>query len=183
MASRFFLHIITIGITVGWVLGGVQLSWPGQIYRWTDDEGNIGFTDDPVNIPEKYREGALFETLLPPPERDVTTQRGARRDEIRSADAEAEDPKKSREYWQDKIKGLKAKRRALEERQARLKRQLDEAGHLLISGRFNTHTRYVQLESDLAVVNEELEAIDRELQEEIPEEARKLDVPPGWLRE
>ena len=30
----------------------------GQIYKWTDEHGNIGLTDDLSTIPEKYRESA-----------------------------------------------------------------------------------------------------------------------------
>jgi hypothetical protein len=45
-----------------------------QTYKWTDEHGNVGLTDDISTIPEKYRESA---TQLGPPEEpreDQSTQ-------------------------------------------------------------------------------------------------------------
>jgi clan AA aspartic protease (TIGR02281 family) len=38
----------------------------GEMYKWVDEKGTVHFTDDPSNIPEKYRQDA--ETRTPPKE-------------------------------------------------------------------------------------------------------------------
>jgi len=42
---------------------------PGQIfYKWTDEDGNLFFTDDPIKVPESFRESVEILELPPLPE-------------------------------------------------------------------------------------------------------------------
>ncbi len=43
----------------------------GQIYKWVDDEGTVHMTDNPGNIPEKYRNQAQKRTFDTPSEPEV----------------------------------------------------------------------------------------------------------------
>ena len=50
----------------------------GQIYRWVNDNGTVGFTDDPEKVPAKYRERIKLEKEISEAGKDVnlpTTQK------------------------------------------------------------------------------------------------------------
>lgn len=44
---------------IAWILAGLPLTaFPADIFRWVDDKGVVHFTDNPHNIPGKYRSDA-----------------------------------------------------------------------------------------------------------------------------
>ncbi len=49
-------------LLVGWLLVSSVVS-AQEIYRWTDEKGVVHFTDDPTQIPEKYREKMKTEKI------------------------------------------------------------------------------------------------------------------------
>ena len=58
---RYFLIIFTL------VLLLVTIPSQAIVYQWLDEQGNVGFTDNPDSIPEKYRQSAtrLDGTTIP----------------------------------------------------------------------------------------------------------------------
>ena len=50
-------------------------------YRWTDEEGNLFFTDDPIKVPERFREDV--ETLELPPLSRAKSDEEQRRESVR----------------------------------------------------------------------------------------------------
>ena len=38
-----------------WLFLSVPFSFPGEIYRWTDEKGTVHFTDNISNVPARYR--------------------------------------------------------------------------------------------------------------------------------
>jgi clan AA aspartic protease (TIGR02281 family) len=61
----FFLSIRPAPILVFWmILSGHPHA--GEMYKWVDDQGHVHLTDNPANIPEKYRESAEIKSIPTP---------------------------------------------------------------------------------------------------------------------
>lgn len=50
-------NVILLLLLLIWLMSGQQLAI-AEIYKWTNADGTIGFTDDPAKVPEKYRKQA-----------------------------------------------------------------------------------------------------------------------------
>src|ERR671925_1982447 len=59
--STMLAWLIAIWLSVCWVeLAG------GQLYKWTDRQGHVHFTDNPSRIPAEYRSQVEVEQASPP---------------------------------------------------------------------------------------------------------------------
>lgn len=53
----------------------------GQIYKWVNEDGTIGFTDDPQKIPTQYRDRVKVEKGISEKTRDVDTRATSKKKE------------------------------------------------------------------------------------------------------
>lgn len=98
---------------------------------------------------------------------------GAQPDQADAADADQTPPEFTRDYWQGRIRTIMAEREQLNMRIEELRRQ-ERA--FLFSHRSTAGTR-VQIED----VETSLAELDQE-ERDVRAEARRLNIPPGWLR-
>ncbi len=54
----------------------IPFSFPGEIYRWTDEKGVVHFTDDISNVPDRYRNQVDKEEIATLEERLSNIRRG-----------------------------------------------------------------------------------------------------------
>ncbi len=156
------------------------------LYQWTDGKGVVHITDDLNKIPEKYRSNArrletapeTSETPGPSGRPRISPAPGESQEEEREADL--------KEEWQQRMKRAKerladAERRyhALEEKRNNLLGSWGgpASGHL--AGREEAD----RVDQEMKQVQKEIDADRNEVENVIPEAARKAGVPPGWLRE
>lgn len=157
---------------------------PAQVYQWEDEEGTLHMTDDLKKIPEKYREG-MREIVLPDEEtEEEEAASGPAGTDAAKADlptAQRDNQGHDREWWQARVNGWRQKKGDAE-------RKLAEANGRL--GKIRRVNPTVALKQEEAAVREEIrrrqgeiKEAERMLKEQLPEEARKAEAPPGWLRE
>lgn len=158
------------------------------LYQWTDERGGVHITDDPAKVPPRYHSSvraldsyATDETpsaqAVPQPGRESSGGGAASGEDIEH---------RERAVWQKRISDAGKRIAVAERRLAELEKQRDvllQAWGGPASGRVEGRVEIARMESEITTVRQELDAARRELEVEIPEEARRAGVPAGWLRE
>lgn len=126
---------------------------------------------DPQSGPDATTEPAAEATIGTA----ITSDEAGAAGEEEAMAGEGEDvpPEQTREYWQERILANTTERQEIQGRIEELRR---EERAFLFSQRSTAETRR-QIEEQ----QERLAALDQELRD-IQEEARRLGIPPGWLR-
>ena len=57
---RGFRPVLAVGLTLGTLLSGVVTGASAQIYRWTDDRGDVRFSQGIHSVPPQFRGGAVM---------------------------------------------------------------------------------------------------------------------------
>jgi hypothetical protein len=157
-----------------------------EFYRWVDKDGKEFFTNERKQVPEEYQSTV---TVVKPDESRVSV--GQRPAATGKPSASLKDHKdkygKGEEHWHKRAEKLRRELAALQDKyDLVLKQEKDNEGQpkklnaKTISKKNKSHTsldkRKSALEKDLARKKHELEVA-------LPEEARKADAYPGWIRE
>ena len=172
-----------IGFFLGaalWLSVSDLVSFSGKIYEWVDEAGNVGFTDDLRNIPEKYRKTATLESEVPAP------RQGGESPEMQelpppSNTPDTDDAGHDRAYWQGRIKDLREQRADLIEKKLEIEQKIEALSRYSEADRTYIELRRQYLD-ELAKTKDDVKDIGHQLEIVLPEEARKLNAPPGWLR-
>jgi hypothetical protein len=180
--------VVFLSLVIPLLTARAPSSLGGPIYQWTDAEGNVGFTDDPARIPEKYRRNAILENSIPPaaerkggapppeaPERDAPP--------LPSEGSGTDDAGHDQLYWRERIERLRIEQEGLIQRRTTLEGEADALSNPLTSSRIEQRERFQEIQTQLAELNQKISDIENKITVVIPEEARKLNAPPGWLRE
>lgn len=143
-------------------------------YRWVDRDGREFFTNDQEKIPAEYRDSAKpVEVSDDRVSVDKSSPAGVSQ---RIAASEHKDKNgRGEEYWHKRAENL---RRQIREKQDDLDLLVKQERNENRKSRKNSSRakKKTALENKIARLNHELEV-------ELPEEARKADAYPGWLRE
>lgn len=152
-----------------------------DFYRWVDTDGREFFTNDPQKIPEEYRDRAA--TVRPDASRVSVTETAPGSERVSVTTREHRDKRgRGEEYWRRRAKNLRLKLRDKQDQYDQVLRRLeDEERKRKKSSRRKTSSsaaakKKVKLEREIA-------SIRRELEVTLPEEARKAEAYPGWIRE
>jgi len=176
------MKTVLMSIFVSWVL--VSAGYGGTVYKWTDKDGVVNFTNDDDRIPFEYRNQVQklefggpqrVETpaLLP-----VSTHEdeGARVDIYGKGD----------DYWRAKVQPWKEQLREATENIETIARKINERA----KEEAGKHLSRAQLNMDLAYRNQLLEEISEyqaqvrkanEMLNEIKQEAKEAKARPEWL--
>lgn len=151
-----------------------------DFYRWVDKDGNEHFSDIPGNNPTEERSGSST----------VETQRGwvnisekpvGSRSTAPTVKEHKDKYGHGEEWWRRRAEKLRSELRDLQDdydlvlRQEREQEEQGVIGRKKKSGK-KYGSKKMQLEKKIARVR-------RQLNEDLPEEARKAGAYPGWLRE
>jgi hypothetical protein len=173
-----------------------------EVYKWVDRKGTVHYTDDPDQLPEPRRSQVLreLEEKLqkererrkqlrqqgihvpterlppPPPPRPPVTRSHPAKDRL-------ERRQKSREKWQALSQKARDRVTELEKKceELRTKRDLNSRDRLT-HARPGANQRYQKTLAAYERCQENLKKARRYLEVELPEQARKSGVPPGWVR-
>lgn len=137
----------------------------------------------PMALVERVEEEALVPAPEPvegepaetaPPTSTRETEAGGAGEDEAEAEAEAEvPPEQTREYWQAAMLAIEQEQKQLQDSLVELRR---EERAFLFSHRSTAETR-----AKIDAVNERIKELDR-AKDELRREARRLQIPPGWLR-
>lgn len=154
------------------------------LYQWTDDRGVVHISDSLGNVPKKYRGKALKIEELETKEESAQQQEkavkpsGAADQDYIDAEIKAE--------WQDRIRAARQRLANAQRRYQELERKRNEevakSGASPI-GQLEGRVKAQQMEAEMQQAQKDIDDARNEVENDIPEEARKAGVPPGWLRE
>jgi hypothetical protein len=153
-----------------------------DFYRYVDKEGKESFANDLNQVPQEYRSSA---TEVKPDESRVSVGREPERTgKSRATVSEHKDKYgKGEEYWHKKAVNLRLKLRDQQGEYDTVVKQLDDQdqkpkkiGGRKKKSRSSLEKKKLKLEKDMAKTQRALEV-------DLPEEARKADAYPGWIRE
>lgn len=153
-----------------------------EFYRWVDHDGKEFFTNEREKVPQEYRGSA---TAVNPDESRVSVEnKKAESGKPPLAVKEHKDKYgKGEEYWRKKAAKLRLKLRDQQDEYDLVMKQMndqDQKPKKLTSKKKKTRSslekKQIKLEKDMAKTRRQLEV-------DLPEEARKADAYPGWVRE
>jgi hypothetical protein len=157
-----------------------------EFYRWVDKDGKEFFTNERAQVPKEYQNTA---TAVNPDESRVSVgeRSGATGKQATTLKEHKDKNGKGEEYWSKRAAKLRKEVAALQDKYdlvLKQEKENDNAPKKLAAGtssnkkksRTNLDKKKSKLEKDLARKKHELEV-------ELPEEARRADAYPGWIRE
>lgn len=192
-------------------------STAGKIYRWVDENGTIGFTDNPSNLPKKYQKTVTPYAETEPGERPSSLEKTkpSQPDEESETRADVDDNGHDEAWWKNRVRELKSRRGVVLQEKERLQEEynttystwlnpfapgnknLSKINQQMSSGnpvdkklfsglpvpQPETAKDLQELKEQMAKIDEELQAIEHDLNVGLPDEARKANALPGWLRD
>ncbi|MCK9420072.1 MAG: DUF4124 domain-containing protein [Nitrospirae bacterium] len=172
-------------LTVCMLLLSVSLA-RAEFYRWVDKDGKEFFTNEREQVPKEYQSIA---TAVNPDESRVSVGEKSFAAGKPSTSLKVHKDKygKGEEHWRKRAQKLRKELDALQDKYDLVLKQEkeneDKPKNLAANksgtkkkARTNLDRKKSSLEKDLARKNHELEV-------ELPDEARKADAYPGWIRE
>jgi len=163
---------------------------PAYLYQWKDDRGVVNLTDSLEKVPPEFRSRA---TRLPQPADGKNEQsRGEIREGGQSRGIDVgtlrDQEEAGKAQWQERMRDARRRLRDAEDRYSRIELRRNE---LASAWRFTIRGRPTEeMLNEMNRLDEELEKakIDvvnarNEVEVTIPDEARRANIPPGWLRE
>jgi hypothetical protein len=153
-----------------------------EFYKWVDRDGREFITNEKEKIPEEYRGAAK-----PVEVRDdrVSVGEGTVADKNRPAEVAEHKDKYGRGelYWRGRAENLRRQIRDQEhERELLVKQEKNDESDLKKSASSKRKAKSKR-DKKMAKIDKKIETLKRELEVDLPEEARKADARPEWLRE
>lgn len=151
-----------------------------DFYRYVDKDGREFFTNDPEQIPHEYRSAA---TLVRPDDSRVSI--GDKPATPRTTPAPSREHRdknrRGEEYWHRKAENLRLKLREQQDEYDLVLRQIDDQDQKSKTGKKKKAGS--SLEKKRMKLEKEIAGTRRMLEVDLPEEARRADAYPGWIRE
>lgn len=153
-----------------------------EFYRWIDKDGNEFFSNDQKQIPQEYRDSA---TLVKPDESrvSVSSKPAAPGNPEVTVREHRDKNGHGEEYWQRRAANLRIKLRKQQDEYDLVLKQMEDQDQKQKKLSSRKKKSGSSLEKKKRKLEKEIAAIRRELEVDLPEEARKADAYPGWIRE
>jgi len=181
--------LLAIWLSVCWVeLVGAQ------IYKWTDRQGNVHFTDNPSRIPAESRanveevEQARPPDALAPPNTESTPSPDAATPGEPAVPAAMRDLLgRGPDYWQQLAQQWSSRLQQYRQERDRLQLMYNYTRYLASStrdvfDRGRIHADLVRLEKALGDTEAQIQQAETMLSTTLPLEARRLGANPEWLK-
>jgi uncharacterized protein DUF4124 len=181
--------LIAIWLSVCWVeLAG------GQLYKWTDRQGNVHFTDNPSRIPAEYRSQVEVEQASPPNPLAAPSDAPAQASPDAAAPSEPPAPVPPRDllgrgpdYWQQLAQHWSTRLQQSIHERDRLQLLYNYTRNLASStrdvfDRGRIQADVVRLEKAIGEAEAQIREAETMLGTALPLEARRLGANPDWLK-
>lgn len=154
-------------------------------YKWVDGDGKEYYTNDPAHIPQQYRNDAVAVETHDDRVSIGNKTRPATGAATSSTAVKEHKDKHGRgeEYWRKKAANLRLKLRDQQDDYSLLLKQLEvedqnpkKLHRKKKESRSSLEKKKMKLEKDMAKTRRALEV-------DLPDEARRADAYPGWIRE
>ena len=156
-----------------------------EVYKWVDENGVVHFTDDPIQVPEKYRPKA--ERIGSPEERGESTVEGGpapkkKEEPYRDRLGRGEEYWKGRlEEWRKKLIELQASLEGLRTKYNGLTERFNDSKSTAERATLRRERDQVKNEMDQCKIRID-EAKDM-IEKKIPEEAEIYKAKPEWIKQ
>jgi hypothetical protein len=152
-----------------------------DFYRYVDKDGREFFTNDLKQIPQEYRNSAI--PVKSDTSRVHVAEGTAAPGTPRVANREHKDKYgRGEAYWRKKADKVRLKLRRQQDDYDLVLKQLDDLDQDIKTSRGKKKSRS-SLEKQKKKLEIKIAQTRRELEVALPEEARKADAYPGWIRE
>jgi Domain of unknown function (DUF4124) len=181
---------IVLWLSIFWV----GFAW-GQIYKWTDRQGNVHLTDNPSHIPPEYRSKIEVEKVSPPAPlpapRDDATKVPPTDSSAPGGPPSAAPPKdrlgRGPDYWQQLAQYWTTRLQQHSDERNRLQLMYDHARNQAnytrdVFDRGRLQAEIAQLEKAIAEAEAQTKKAETMLRTTLPLEARRLGANPDWLK-
>jgi hypothetical protein len=154
-----------------------------EFYKWVDRDGREFITNEKAKIPAEYRDAAR-----PVEVRDdrVSVGKGPVAEKSKPAAVPEHKDKYGRGelYWHKRAENLRRQIREQEDERAILVKQ-EKDDESKPKKRTSSSTKKARSARDqkMAKIEKKIAKLKRELDVDLPEEARRADAYPGWIRE
>ena len=156
-----------------------------EVYKWVDEKGVVHFTDDFIQIPEKYR---------PQIERLGTSEgRGETKIEGESSPKKKEEIYRDRigkgeEYWKGRVEEWSKKLKDAQERLNNLRVKYNELTEKFNESKSSSERIYLrkerdQIKNEIEKYKTQIEEANYMLGKKIPEEAEIFKAKPEWIKQ
>jgi len=156
-----------------------------QIYKWVDEKGSVHFTDDPLQVPEKYRLkteriGIVEEKAEPKAQNEASSSK------------KKEEPFRDRmgrgeEYWKEKVDTWKKRLISAQDKVESLRMRYNDLTEKANASRSSVERATIrnerdQVKSDIEQYRQQVEEAKLMLDKKIPEEAQLYRAKPEWVK-
>lgn len=153
-----------------------------DFYRWVDRDGKEFFTNDPKQIPQEYRAGAS--TIKPDESRVSVGEKPSApvSTAVRSSD-HRDKYGRGEDYWRkraDKYRRQLSDFQYEQELITKMEKDEESTPKVLTAKRKKT---LASREKKKAQLEKKIEMTKKKLEVDLPDEARRADAYPGWVRE
>ena len=157
-----------------------------EFYRWVDKDGKEFYTNERTQVPREYQNSA---TAVNPDESRVSV--GERPVATGKPKTSLKDHKdkygRGEEHWRKRAEKLRKEVAVLQDRYDLVLKQEkeDENKPKKLTANNSSHKKKsrTSLEKKKSALEKDLTRKKHELEVELPEEARRADAYPGWIRE
>jgi predicted nucleic acid-binding Zn-ribbon protein len=170
-------------------LFSAQLSY-AEVYKWVDEKGGVHFTDDLLQIPEKYR--PKVEKLGPSEEQVETKMEGEplaeKKNKKTPEDAYRDQLGRGEQYWKSRVEEWSKKLRDSQDRLNHLRVEYNELterfnGSKSSVERINLRKERDQIKSEMDRFKNQIEEAKEMLEKKIPEEAEIFKAKQEWIKQ
>jgi len=163
----------------------------GEVYKWVDEKGVVHFTDDIMQIPEKYRPQIK---ILEYPEEAIETRienESPSQKTVEETQPKEEDYRDSvgrgEEYWKGRVKEWNEKLREAQEKVGELRVRYNELTEKFNSSkssveRANIRKERDQIQKEIEISKNQIEEAKQMLEKKIPEEAEIFKAKQEWIK-
>ncbi len=151
-----------------------------DFYRWVDRDGKEFFTNDMKQVPQEYR--STVTVVKPDESRVVTESRPSAPGDRRAGAPHKDKYGRGEEYWSKRAANIRLKLRDQQDELALVRNRIDEQEKKPKKPNSKNKT-LASLEKKKTKLEKDIAKTRRRLEVDLPEEARKADAYPGWIRE
>jgi hypothetical protein len=157
-----------------------------EFYRWVDRDGKESFTNEWEQVPQEYRNSSV---VVKPDECRVSV--GEKPFSTRRSSASLKNHRdkygKGEEHWHKRAAKLRKQLAALQDKYDLIlekeKEEENKPKRLSVKGDSKKKKSQVSTDKRKSALERDIARKKHELEVELPDEVRKADAYPGWIRE
>ena len=156
-----------------------------QVYKWVDEKGSVHFTDDFLQIPEKYRlkteQMEIKEKKLEPKAQGDGLSANKKEEAYKDRMGRGED------YWKERMESWRKKLSAAQDKAENLRMKYNDLTEKMNASkssaeRANLRNEREQVKNEIDKCKQEIEEAKIMLEKKLPEEAQLYRAKPEWVK-